>query len=129
MSAIRTAAVGAYVGSIFVVVATLLVAAACVPHPLAVAWLALMVRDDADKRIVETHRMRAPWLLTRKKPSPPNPFFSQAASLFLPLTEPGPLAARFTRFAMASAADYFPVKLVMEDEGALKAGRQYVIGE
>lgn len=30
---------------------------------------------------------------------------------------------------MASAADYFPVKLVLEDEAALKAGRQYVIGK
>ena len=44
MSPLRVAAVGAYVGTIFLVAASIVVAALLLPHPAAVAWLALLVR-------------------------------------------------------------------------------------
>ena len=45
MSPLRVAAVGAYVGSIFVVAASIIIAALLLPHPAAVAWLALLVGE------------------------------------------------------------------------------------
>ena len=49
MSPLRVAAVGAYVGTIFLVAASIVVAALLLPHPAAVAWLALLVRERRER--------------------------------------------------------------------------------
>ena len=92
-SAASTAAVGAYVGSIFIVVATLIIATLCLPHPVAVAWLALMVRRERGRMYVSfflrererehdptppPHTLRPPRSASRSPTPAPSPPVSPA---------------------------------------------------
>ncbi len=36
---------------------------------------------------------------------------------------------RWLRFTMVSSGKYFPVSIIVEDEGAFKVGETYVVGE
>lgn len=54
---------------------------------------------------------------------------TQAALTFAPLGPPPAWACAFINFACAAAEHYFPARVIVEDEGALRRDKPYVIGE
>ena len=131
--AVTAVAISIWIGALFGVIASLLIAVCYLPNPVAICWLSLMVGRQYLCDLLWMYNAAVATCDAAVGPSylwcSVQLYGTQVALTLLPLGEKTPeWAARMTRFSLRHAIQYNNVDLRIEDEKALRPGRPYVVG-